>query len=955
MPQPEAEDTFQFRVRLLCALAGVWGVATGYAIFILVSQRAQEAPEFSAAMHFLFVLMVAVAVVAITEWFRDTIRGEKPETFRSLSGILTSVLLLAVFEVCVLAYEEVSQTTFESPYALKEIAARVSGKEIPYQFFELSDVPEPRRLLEKLRVGYADLQANRPSPEASLISDLGPEIEWTLFPDSASKPSRHDLLVKMLKAADPDLSDCERFTRWAFDAFTWTPQYPCPYYFAEPGEPALYILPQLTAADQIEYDGLHEKLDVLTGLDDGEMHYFPYWPDSSAPLVTLYPHSDITRANGTGPTCLADDPDCPLSRMPDISVLANQTVRDLSARRLRALLTVELNHAILLPRLYKENDFRFVDVPDGLKQVLKQNSEDTSSYEEFQNRLKDLNTQPESEAIDDRIAEAQDELTRLESRLLPQQRLVQLNRRLLIASFRGLLMPARKQFDESSANLTVLGLLWMWAGGALGWILAGGIFEERTAGAHPARRGALRGMIAAFVAAPTLVVAYVLLLRLGIVIRDVLRFPHELHYLWDSSGYPPRDMFDSTLIPTTLRLYGYWTQKWLTLAVIVLILAILCSVWLIYGRRRGITKAARWQWFALSAIMVIALALVFDANIPFIYLLVGLVWATPAVFLGICGPYLRTSSPVPRAWGWISMLMGLALILLTILRLWWSAIPLWLCGPGVVLIAVGLVMRAGRTLEEYWPLGALALGLTVCGASALVQRATFLGVLSDVHDLNAYGGYDVKLWQKMPHFGERHPKNAHAANADLAAQPPFEPYLPNFSNESEDPVEGSTEAPAPTPLGAATPDDESAAVDLYRGPQYSPQPNSVHNLPSSATIFERLGEFEEPADPTDEEGSDWSEDWKTPTRQDDLNNDFRKRIDLLRSEALGFGATGDHRMDLWLASHERNDRKRLTATRDDVARRLELSIVGSLGFWLSVGLLAGWAMRNNEGSTDESK
>ncbi len=881
MPQMKRQNV---RVRVLCALAGAWGVATGYAIFILISQRVQEAPGFSAAMHFVGVLTVAVAVVAITEWFRDTIRGEKPETFRSLSAILTSVLLLAVFEVCVLAYEEVSEATFESPYTLQEIAARVSGKEIPYQFFQLSDVPEPRRLLERLQMGYRDLQANRPSPEAPVVYELGPEMAWTLFQDDAPKPSRNDALVAIVKAADPDLSDCARYKRYqryrAFDPYSWSSEKnPCPDDFGQPQKTA--ASPQLAPADQSNYDHLLEKLDVLTGQDDAEMGYFTYFASPSDVVEGFAPHAepvapshwhkmdridadaDIPPVKQDPSPCLADDPNCPLSRMRDVGVLANMTARDLSDRRLRELLTIELNHELLLPSLYNKDGFQFVDVPEALRQSLRQNDEDTHSYDNFQNRLAKLRAQPESEAIDDQIAEIQEELARLESRLLPLRRVVQLNRRLLVAAFPGLLMPATERLDENSANLIVLGLLWMCAGGTLGWILARGVFEERKPGTHASRLGALRGLAAAFGAAPVLVVAYVLLLRLGLLIHDILRFPRELHYLWDSTGPVPGDIYESTLIPATIRLGGYWLHKWMTLAVIVSIMAILCAFWQIYGWRRGMVAARRWRWFGVSAALALVFGLVFDANIPFIYLLVGLVWVTPAVFLGICGPYLRTGSPVPRAWGLISMLMGIGLMVLTILRLWWSAIPLWLCAPGAVLIAVGLVMRAGRRLEEYWPLGALALALTVCGMSALVQRATFLGVLSDVHDLNAYGGYDVKLWPKMPHI-----------------------------------------------RAAKSPDSTATTGDSF----------------------------------------EWSDDDAERTRQKDLSDVLEVRISNLRLEALGFGATGDYRMDDWLMSYENNDQNRLARARDDVARRLELSIVGSLGFWLSVGLLAGWAMRTHAGS-----
>src|ERR1700735_1326877 len=160
-----AKSNRRFRTRLLCALTGAWGVATGYALFILISNRTEGVSRSTAAFHFLVVLVVAVLVVWLTEWFRDTIRGEESVSTRSLSAILSSVLLLAVFEVCVLAYEEVSQATFESPYAVKELAARISGKQIPYAFLRPEDILKPRELVKKLSSGYQQMR-RKPSPEA---------------------------------------------------------------------------------------------------------------------------------------------------------------------------------------------------------------------------------------------------------------------------------------------------------------------------------------------------------------------------------------------------------------------------------------------------------------------------------------------------------------------------------------------------------------------------------------------------------------------------------------------------------------------------------------------------------------------------------------------------------------------------------------------------------------------
>ena len=101
------------KVRWICTLTGAWGVLTGYPLFVLISEKSDALEGPSVIRQFFGVLLVALVVVMFTEWLRDTIRGEQPQ--RSIGSILISILLLAVFEVFVLAYKKCRRRVSKVP------------------------------------------------------------------------------------------------------------------------------------------------------------------------------------------------------------------------------------------------------------------------------------------------------------------------------------------------------------------------------------------------------------------------------------------------------------------------------------------------------------------------------------------------------------------------------------------------------------------------------------------------------------------------------------------------------------------------------------------------------------------------------------------------------------------------------------------------------------------------
>ena len=199
LPHPPLSPRVWRKVRWICVCTGAWGVLTGYPLFVLISEKSDALEGPSAIVRFFGVLVVALVVISMTEWLRDTIRGEG-EKSRSLTTILISILLLAVFEVFVIAYEEMSQAGFATPYVLSDIAARVSGQQTPYAFLDSGDIRDPDAILRRLRDSLS--RPERSSPEAWIVNDFARETQWTFFPDAVDRPPGHDALVARLMAVN---------------------------------------------------------------------------------------------------------------------------------------------------------------------------------------------------------------------------------------------------------------------------------------------------------------------------------------------------------------------------------------------------------------------------------------------------------------------------------------------------------------------------------------------------------------------------------------------------------------------------------------------------------------------------------------------------------------------------------------------------------------------------------
>jgi nitrate/nitrite transporter NarK len=121
-------QTRRKRICCVAAFTGAWGVLTGFAIFLLLSQQMDMSESQYAIWKLLAVVVVAVTVVSIIEWLRELIHeGHSEGHKRTVISVLISILLLGVFELCVVAYEEVSKSGMEDSSVLLDVTQRLTS------------------------------------------------------------------------------------------------------------------------------------------------------------------------------------------------------------------------------------------------------------------------------------------------------------------------------------------------------------------------------------------------------------------------------------------------------------------------------------------------------------------------------------------------------------------------------------------------------------------------------------------------------------------------------------------------------------------------------------------------------------------------------------------------------------------------------------------------------------
>ncbi|MCE9608965.1 MAG: hypothetical protein K8R23_01935 [Chthoniobacter sp.] len=287
----------------------------------------------------------------------------------------------------------------------------------------------------------------------------------------------------------------------------------------------------------------------------------------------------------------------------------------------------------------------------------------------------------------------------------------------------------------SGQIVEVVGLMlaWMLVGAVVARRLSRVVFLRLPGTAGGVMRGAREGVLGGLVAAPVGAIACLLLLR-GIkqVTAMITRGDAWAQELRSSLAYLHLESGWMVLLklPTYLWLGAYHVGKlghgagWVVLAV----LAVGAGV---YGWR---WRARRWvRWAGLGLALALLAPMPTDLGRMFeIALLAIVIWIVPGFLLGAAGPLLRGAGDEPRLWSLIAFGAAGLLCLLT----WLKFASPWCYALAFGLVLIGLLFFRGASLREYWPLAAAAMASMVSGVMVFVEKATFLGVFSEVHAIH---------------------------------------------------------------------------------------------------------------------------------------------------------------------------------------------------------------------------
>jgi hypothetical protein len=277
-----------------------------------------------------------------------------------------------------------------------------------------------------------------------------------------------------------------------------------------------------------------------------------------------------------------------------------------------------------------------------------------------------------------------------------------------------------------------LALAWIVVGGIVGWYLSRIVFLQLKGDRVGILRGAREGVLGALIAAPICAVASQLLGRGFNLIRDlVLRHDAAADELRSSLGDIGKERLWIILLklPTYLWLGAYKLAA-LGHGAGGLVLFALVGLAVFSGWRH---RALLWVRIAAVAVPLLLLApLPVDLySLLEVALLAILIWVVPGFILGVATPLLRGAGNEPRLWGLIAFAAAALLSVLTLLKL---TNP-WCYALAVSLVLIGMLFFRGASLREYWPLAAAAMASMVSGVMVIVEKATFLGVVSEAQDV----------------------------------------------------------------------------------------------------------------------------------------------------------------------------------------------------------------------------
>ena len=111
--------------------------------------------------------------------------------------------------------------------------------------------------------------------------------------------------------------------------------------------------------------------------------------------------------------------------------------------------------------------------------------------------------------------------------------------------------------------------------------------------------------------------------------------------------------------------------------------------------------------------------------------LAAFLWGVPGALLGGLTPMLRRVATHTRNWAFVGYGAAVLLVVATVIaHTWWPLVP------ALAAFAVGYLFHRGSSVYEYWPFAALCVAAGICGATSITQQLTFASEVAGLHSID---------------------------------------------------------------------------------------------------------------------------------------------------------------------------------------------------------------------------
>lgn len=368
--------------------------------------------------------------------------------------------------------------------------------------------------------------------------------------------------------------------------------------------------------------------------------------------------------------------------------------------------------------------------------------------------------------------------------------------------------------------------------------------------------------------------------------------------------------------------------------------------------------------------------------------LAAFLWAVPGALLGALTPLLRRVATHTRNWAFVGYGSALLLVVATVwAQAWWPLVP------ALAAAVVGYMFQRGTSVHEYWPFAALCVAAGICGATSITQHFTFAAEVRDLHSIDMLQPAASPIpaiagrWRSYDQLSSGEQAQVNTSNATTVAiinsDDGHTLYVPIWIPDAErvkamvqlyqqygpelDKQIADEEAAYQKALQAETAEQqmeiaktpfspilEAAARPNQPGNSAEPNPRPVPKTPAPAPVpytnddpaLHGFGNPLLPASP----GSVPPARPKTqtipaPTPPPAATTNPPPATTSPINSAQPTPHAPENRQAAPSTAQQAADE---AAKADAAAKALELSISGSVGFWVSVGLLACWSMEEND-------